>query len=161
MFVAAGLLTLGLALIAAAVKGVSLVDLFAGKSAPPPSDPFASSPRLSSDLPAGGSTNTGSAGVFKGPNAALLNNLSKTAVSQFHLHIGSTCRSAAENAAVGGAPQSDHLQCRAFDSSGAASDMAAFARYAKNTPGVTKVFYDPLGWSAPGYDHSDHVHVSA
>lgn len=154
MFVAAGLLTLGLALIAAAVKGVSLVDLFAGKSAPPPQSPTAGASST-------GGTGADPQGQFKGPNAALLRSLASTAVNKFHLHIGSTCRSPEENAAVGGAPHSDHLACRAFDSSGAANDMAAFARYAHDTPGVTKVFYDPLGWSAPGYDHSDHVHVSA
>lgn len=160
MFVAAGLLTLGLALIAAAVKGVSLVDLFAGKSAPPPQPSGSSSPTVGASS-ASGATGADPKGQFKGPHAALLRSLADASVNKFHLHIGSACRSPAENSAVGGSPTSLHMQCRAFDSSGSANDMAAFARYAHNTPGVDEVFYDPLGWSAPGFDHSDHVHVGA
>lgn len=160
MFVAAAFLTLGLALIAAAVKGVSMVDLFAGKSAPEkgPYSPPTTGPSTGNE----GAPSTGTGATqFKGPHAASLQGALNTAIGTFHLHLTSGCRSAAENAAAGGSPTSWHVQCRAFDVGGAASDMMAFARWAHALSWVDEVFYDPAGWSAPGYDHSDHVHVGA
>ncbi|HVI79880.1 MAG TPA: D-Ala-D-Ala carboxypeptidase family metallohydrolase [Candidatus Acidoferrum sp.] len=161
MIVAVGLLTLGLALIAAAVKGVSLVDLFAGKAGSPFTPVSGGgTATTSTDTTNGTSPQVGST-KFKGPHAANLQGALNTAEGTFHLHLASGCRSPAENAAVGGSPTSLHVQCRAFDAAGKATDMMAFARWAHALNWVDEVFYDPAGWSAPGYDHSDHVHVGA
>lgn len=157
MIAAVALITIGFALVAAAVKGVSLADLFAGKSAPE-TEPSGDTPV--SERASGADTDP--QGQFKGPNAALLRSLYNAAKNRFHLTPGSTCRSPEENARVGGSSTSLHLQCRAFDSTGSPADMAAFAKYALTfKPAVDEVFYDPLGLTAPGFDHSDHVHVGA
>lgn len=167
MPVAVGLLVLGLTLVYSAVKGLSITEVFKGETgnplnpkggtiaaltaggSPPTPDIAAVAGAPTSLTPASG------AGQFKGPNATKLEALRVVAVSKFHLTITQICRP--QNANYG-APNSLHKQCRAFDSSGSVANKIAFARYAK-AQGAAEVFCDQAGMVAPGYDHSDHVHV--
>lgn len=155
------LLTIGGWLIYSSLKGQSLTEALTGEGG----DNLNPKGHVSSELditdsplndPLGGLT--GKTGQFKGPHAALLFKLSQIAESKYHLKISQICRPAS---ASYGSPTSLHKSCRAFDSVGAVADKVAFARYAKTVPGVAEVFCDQAGMVAPGYDHSDHVHVGA
>jgi hypothetical protein len=163
MAAAVALILAGFTLIYSALTGESLSDILSGKSLP----------RLN---PAGGKGGGGDPGAgsqprgpggqgapdpqheFKGPNAGNLRALAELAGSQYHLKISQICRP--QNATYG-AKDSLHKQCRAFDSVGSVADRVAFARYAKSLPWVDEVFCDQAGMVAPGFDHSDHVHVGA
>jgi hypothetical protein len=167
MPVAVGLLVLGLTLVYSAVKGISITDVFQGETGNPLNPKGGTIGALAKSIT--GTTDnsliqlaagpadltTGGVGQFKGPNAAKLEALRKVATSRYHLHVTQICRP--QNATYG-APNSLHKQCRAFDSTGSVSDRIAFARYAKSQ-GADEVFCDQAGMVAPGYDHSDHVHV--
>jgi hypothetical protein len=98
------------------------------------------------------------AGDFQGPNAARLEALRKTLITKFHLRVTQICRPAS---ATYGAPNSKHKSCRAMDLSGSVSDRVAAARFCKGLGWVEEVFCDQAGMVAPGYDHSDHLHVGA
>lgn len=178
MAIAIVFIAVGGVLVASALSGQSIADVFANFTGVPEGRSF--------DLPASGA---GTGGDFpadpaaagnvpnvdtnlstithhglKGPNAAKLEALANVAEQRFHLSVGSVCRSAAHNAAVGGSDTSFHLQCRAFDSTGTVANRVAFARYAQAAlSGVSgaEVFCDQAGMVAPGFDHSDHVHVGA
>lgn len=171
MPVAVGLLVLGLTLVYASVKGFTLQQVFQGETGNPLNPKGgtigdiakgATTP-LTGDLagvasgPASLST-SGVTGSFKGPHAAELEALRKVATSHYHLVITQICRP--QNATYG-APNSLHKQCRAFDATGTVANRIAFARYAKSLSWVAEVFCDQAGMMAPGYDHSDHVHVGA
>jgi hypothetical protein len=163
------LLTVGGWLIYSALKGQSLVESLTGKGGDS-LDPAGGSMDITStgtsyttpDDPTGSeahpSSGTTSKRGFKGPNAALLESLANVAVNNYHLTISQICRPAD---ATYGAPNSLHKSCRAFDSTGSVADRVAFAKYARSVPGVDEVFCDQAGMIAPGYDHSDHVHVGA
>lgn len=158
MPVAIAILLAGFTLVYSALKGLSLSEMMSGETG---SDIDAKGGnKVTVPLSPLGPTETkgGPTGVFKGPNAALLQRLSKAAVNDFNLRITDTCRP--KNAGYG-SPTSLHKQCRALDAAGKPADMMAFAKYAKGTPGVSEVFYDPAGYVAPGYPHGDHVHVGA
>jgi hypothetical protein len=167
MAVAVGLLVTGLTLVYSAVKGLSMVEIFRGETGNPlnpkggtigdlPTRPVTSADSNIVDIAKGKSNlNIGS---FKGPQAANLYALSRVAVNKYHLRITQICRP--QNATYG-APNSLHKQCRAFDSTGSIADRVAFARYAKSLSWVQEVFCDQAGMMAPGYDHSDHVHVGS
>lgn len=86
------------------------------------------------------------------------------------LTVTSNRRSAAENAAVGGAAGSFHLTGQAIDVSGSPGSMMAYAREVAAQYGrqLEELFYDPLGFyikygrrvaGAIG-GHGDHVHVA-
>ena len=168
MPVAVGLLTLGFILIVSAVKGVSIVQVFRGELGDPldpkggKADIGGAATALTAPSDNQGTLSnlkvTGASGSFKGPNAARLEALRKVAVSKYDLKVTQICRPA--NATYG-SPTSLHKQCRAMDLSGKVSDMVAFARYAKTLDWVDEVYCDQAGMVAPGYDHSDHVHVGA
>lgn len=176
------LIAAGGVMIYSALKGISIADAFNGvtgaaldpsggnltPAAPvapadpaTPDDPAAPGPTTTEPDPGSGTiTRHG----LKGPNAAKLEALANVAERDFSLTVGSVCRSAAHNAAVGGSKTSFHLQCRAFDSTGSVTKRVAFARFAKaQLAGVSgaEVFCDQAGMIAPGFDHSDHVHVGA
>lgn len=168
MTAAVGLLVLGLTLVYSAIKGLSFVEVFEGKTGAvlnpkggkggtPPND----TTDTSSPFPLGtpfGEGPLGGSGQFKGPNAARLEALRKTLVTKFHLQVTEICRPA--NATYG-APESLHKSCRAMDLKGSVSDKVAAARFCKSLPWVDEVFCDQAGMIAPGYDHSDHLHVGA
>ena len=89
------------------------------------------------------------------------------AAAKFGLVVSSGLRSPAENAAVQGAPNSDHLYGRAIDVAGSSTGMAAFFRSLIGNSRVKQAFYDPLGSIFGGAlssyregGHSDHVHVA-
>lgn len=161
MPVAFVLITAGVTLVYSAIRNVSLIDLLAGREGTPIGD---QKPPAFTD--AGGAPGSGATvasgndpkGQFKGPNAAVLRALADAATEQFNLRISQVCRP--QNASYG-APNSLHKSCRAFDSVGKLSDRIAFARYAAGFKGrgISEVFCDQAGMVAPGYDHSDHVHV--
>lgn len=178
MGAAIGLLTIGGILIAASLKGLSLPELLAGATGNI-LDPKGGSTTAATDAAAAGNatptdpTPTGSptgstplpggdTGGYKGPRAAWLKAMETIAVKQFHLTPGQLCRPA--NATYG-APNSLHKSCRARDYGGSVANRVAFARFAKaraQTDGVdAEVFCDQAGMVAPGYDHSDHVHLGA
>lgn len=159
--IALGLITAGGVMVYTAFKGIGVVDVFAGDI--PKAGAFIGTPdardankRNAPTPPA----NTGT-GIFRGPHALELEALRVVAVQRFHLTANNVCRSAEENRAAGGSPTSLHLACRAADYTGKPTDMMAFARFAHALPWIDEVFYDPAGYTAPGYDHSDHVHVGA
>lgn len=170
MTVAVGLVMLGLTLIYAAVKGLSFTEIYAGQTGtalnPKGGKGGSSSADGAVDIssspfqlgaPFGIGQITG-AGQFKGPHANELEALRKTLISKFHLRVSQICRPA--NATYG-APNSLHKQCRAMDLTGSVADRVAAARFCKNLPWVSEVFCDQAGMVAPGYDHSDHLHVGA
>lgn len=162
-------MTVGAWLVYSSLKGQGLADVFkgGGESLNPEGGSRSTGSTGSTDSagdviagepPIGGFPASGPTGDFKGPNAAILEQLRKDAVSKFKLRITQTCRP--KNATYG-APNSRHKVCSAFDASGAPADMKAYAIYAhKVVPKYGgRVYYDPLGWVAPGYNHTDHVHT--
>jgi hypothetical protein len=162
---AVALILAGFTLIYSALTGESLADILSGKSLPR-LNPAGGKGGGSSSDPGAGSQPRGPGGQgapdpqreFKGPHAGELRALATIAQTHYHLRISQICRPA--NATYG-AKDSLHKQCRAFDSVGATADKVAFARYAKGLPWVDEVFCDQAGMVAPGFDHSDHVHVGA
>lgn len=162
MALAIVVIAVGGLMVFSSLKGISISDAFGGVVGDS-IDPSGGLTGSSSSGDTSGSSDvtgtSGNVGSFKGPNAAKLKALADVAVNRFDLKIGNVCRSAAENSAAGGSPTSKHLACRAFDTSGSAANMLAFARYVHDNGNVEEVFYDPAGYVAPGYDHSDHVHV--
>lgn len=170
MTAAVGLLVLGLTLVYSAVKGLSFVEVFEGKTGVPLNPKGGRGGTLpqsdisddsASPFPLGQPFTEGSLsgpGQFKGPNAERLEALRKTLTTKFHLHVSQICRPA--NASYG-APNSLHKSCRAMDLTGSVSDRVAAARFCKGLPWVQEVFCDQAGLIAPGYDHSDHLHVGA
>lgn len=161
---AVALIIAGFTLVYSALTGKSLAEIVSG-DALPHLNPAGGKGGGGSD-PGAGSQPTGPGGQgapdpkheFKGPHAAQLRALAELAGTHYHLRISQICRP--QNATYG-APDSLHKQCRAFDSVGTVADRVAFARYAKGLPWVSQVFCDQAGMVAPGYDHSDHVHVGA
>ncbi len=103
---------------------------------------------------------------YKGPHADVLEQLHQAATGHFGLHLTNLCRSLQANTEAGGSPTSFHLSCRAGDYDGGSpvASRVAFAKYAKGVlsgiPGA-EVFCDQAGMVAPGFDHSDHVHIGA
>lgn len=170
MAAAIGLLVLGLTLVYSAIKGLSIADVFKGETGNP-LNPKGGTPAASSTTGSttvtpstaglGGPFGNGSltsSGSFKGPNAVKLEALRKVAVSRYKLKVSQICRPA--NATYGAA-NSLHKACRAMDLTGSTADKVAFARFAKSQSWVAEVFCDQAGMVAPGFDHSDHVHVGA
>jgi hypothetical protein len=179
MFAAVLFLTVGGVMVYSALKGISVTDVLKGVTGD------VLDPRGGSTFTPGGSSSTGGSGPgildtenlpggfpgtpYKGPKAELLARLENVARTQFNLSITSRCRSAAENAAVGGSSTSLHKECRAFDASGRATDMAAFFDYVveHHRHDVIEVFFDPKGAVKRGFripaigGHDDHVHVGA
>jgi hypothetical protein len=167
---AVALILAGFTLIYSALTGESLSDILSGKTLPrlnPAGGKGGSGGGQDGSVdPGAGSQPTGPGGQgapdpqheFKGPNAAKLRDLAVIAQQQFDLRISQICRP--KNATYGAA-NSLHKQCRAFDSVGTVADRVAFARFAKGLPWVSQVFCDQAGMVAPGFDHSDHVHVGA
>jgi hypothetical protein len=81
----------------------------------------------------------------------------RSLAGQYGLKVTSHKRSAAKNAAVGGARKSDHLTGHAVDLAGDPKQMAALAAWAKQNMGPGKMFrYVEYGTD----DHKDHVHLS-
>jgi hypothetical protein len=162
---AVALILSGFTLIYSALTGKALSEILSG-DALPRLNPAGGKGGGGSADPDAGSQPRGPGGEgapdpqheFKGPHAAQLRALADTATHQYHLRISQICRP--QNANYG-APNSLHKSCRAFDSVGTVADRVAFARYAKSLPWVDEVFCDQAGFVAPGYDHSDHVHVGA
>lgn len=170
MTAAVGLLILGLTLIYSSIKGLSFTEIYAGQtgttlnprggrggSSPADTSSDTSSSPFQLGAPFGIGQITG-AGQFKGPHANELEALRKTLISKFHLRVSQICRPV--NATYG-APHSLHKECRAMDLTGSVSDRVAAARFCKTLPWVDEVFCDQAGMVAPGYDHSDHLHVGA
>lgn len=168
MTAAVGLLVLGLTLIYSAIKGLSFTDIYAGQTGTvlnPKGGRGGSSSSTTTDtsspFPLGAPFGIGQitgAGQFKGPHANELEALRKTLISKFHLRVTQICR---PTNATYGAPHSLHKECRAMDLTGTVSDRVAAARFCKGLPWVQEVFCDQAGMTAPGYDHSDHVHIGA
>lgn len=164
MAAAIAILTLGIILVYSALKGIGITDILAGatgKTLDPQGGRGGSFPGVvSGGVDAVADAVTGEKGEYKGPNAATLMALEREAVTNYDLKITDRCRP--QNAAYG-AKNSRHKQCRAFDASGSAEDMRAFAIRAKEVVSKLggRVYYDPLGWVAPGFSHGDHVHVDA
>jgi hypothetical protein len=87
---------------------------------------------------------------------------------RFGLTVGSTFRSPAENARVGGSPTSAHkTRGGATDFTGTPDAMRAFALWAIRSGKFREVFYDPVGqWDQGRFSpkgiggHGDHVHVT-
>lgn len=163
MPVAIVLLAVGGLMAYSAIRGVSIADAWKGlgrginpAGPEPPEYTGPDTPGAAGDTK--GDSPGGAKGEFKGPNAALLEALRKTAVERFNLTVSQICRPQDANY---GAPNSLHKQCRAMDLTGTVANRIAFARYAKGVSGVQEVFCDQAGMVAPGYDHSDHVHVDA
>lgn len=148
------LLGVGAVMTYSAFKGLSIVDVFAGKE-PPPRAPNSPTNTVAPD--AQDRSNVAKAtgpGQFKGPNALLLESVRLYAETRFGLRVSQICRPA--NATYGAA-KSKHKECRAMDLVGTPANMMAFARWANALP-WGQVFYDPAGLVAPGFSHVDHVH---
>lgn len=156
-----------------ALTGTSIVDAISGGKGNPldakggstvtfgdgTQSPDLSTPTISGQAP----------GSFRGPNAALLAELSGIATSRFRLKITST---------TGGnhVPGSYHAQGRAFDASGSEADMRAFAQFVFtqygtrileliHNPGPAikngKSVSGPIVYAAVWLGHTNHVHVAA
>jgi hypothetical protein len=77
--------------------------------------------------------------------------------AQYGLTVTNQRRSPGRNAAVGGAPRSDHLTGMALDLAGDPKKMAALAAWARANTGPDQMFrYVEYGTD----DHQDHVHLS-
>lgn len=174
MPLALAFLTIGVILAASGLTGKSVADLLAegiGDAFNPAGGrggTVDTSTALTDTAAAGDALDdltVNTAGDFYGPNAVILNRLKRTAETRFRLDV-KTCRSRSRNAAVGGSATSNHLEnsqgkCKAFDASGSARDMRAFAMYVNREHPDLELFYDPIGKVAPGFDHTDHVHVGS
>lgn len=159
MTAAIAIIIVGFTMVYTALTGQSFAEALSGKGRK--LDPKGGTGGSDSGGPVPGPDVTGGTdpkGQFKGPNAHLLRALADSAVKDYHLSISQICRPAD---ATYGAPHSLHKECRAFDATGSVPDRVAFARYAKGVAGVAEVFCDQAGMSAPGYEHTTHVHVGA
>lgn len=172
MPVALGLITVGFLLLASGLTGDSIPEFLTGKRSSTLSPSGGTSSDYSqADTPnplAGASPlripsnpSKGRKYGFKGPNAELLEHLANIAVTQFDLTITSLFSG-------GHVTNSFHYRKRAFDASGNAKNMQAFAEYCRQYVGqLDELFYDPLGgWDkgksiGPVGGHRDHVHVAA
>jgi hypothetical protein len=107
------------------------------------------------------------------PDAASLGDdplatLSKEA-HNYGLKLTSNLRSPAKNKAVGGAPNSYHLEGAGYDFSGNPQAMKAFTQHLQETygPSLRELYHDPVGgWKngqsvGPVGGHTNHVHVAA
>lgn len=154
----------GIVLAASALKGKSVSDLL-NSGLGSPFSPNAGGSNGTAGKQQLATYSGGGSQHYAGQNAVILETLDETAREQFGLSV-SRCRSSVHNAAVGGAAQSNHLadadgKCRAFDASGNANSMKAYALYVKANYPQLELFYDPIGLVAPGFDHSDHVHTGS
>ncbi len=173
MALAFGLVTLGTIMIYSGIKGLSMVEILAGETGEElspkggegytPGGMVAGIGGAVADALGGGNVPANASGAgFSGPKAKLLGHLSSTGVSKFNLKVTSTKR-------AGAASASWHNRGRAFDISGSASDMMAFAKWVKNgyLGQTEELFYDPLGGWDGGSSigaiggHVDHMHVAA
>lgn len=151
----------GIVLVASALKGKSVADLL-NSGLGSPFDPSAGGNAVAQKQV---SSSSGSTRNYTGQNAQILELLDEVARNQFDLSV-SRCRSSSHNSTVGGATASNHLEnadgkCRAFDASGSANNMKAYALYVQANYPQLELFYDPIGLIAPGFDHSDHVHTGS
>jgi hypothetical protein len=160
MPIAIATILVGYALTYQALTGESLVSLFSSqvRKLNPAGGRGGGGSSVTPSAPDDDTPDYGQTGQFRGPHAALLYQMSQVAQHTFHLRISQICR---PKDATYGAPDSLHKQCRAFDATGNVTDRVAFARYVRGIPGIDEVFCDQAGMIAPGYDHSDHVHVGA
>lgn len=150
-------IAVGSVLMYSAFKGVGIVEAFSGKPLPKVT-PVPGPDTQTRSRDAGtttGTTGTSHSDEFKGTHADQLARLAWVAENTFHLTITQINR---PMDATYGAPNSNHKYGRAFDATGTVADRIGFARFAKSA-GADEVFCDQAGMVAPGYDHSDHVHV--
>lgn len=172
MTAALALLIGGFTLAYSALKGQSLTEIFAGVTGDA-LDPKGgrggtiSGPGTNATGPNGPVTGAGDASTsgnlkkfngesFKGPRAAYLTDITNIAISKYKLQVTDLCRPS--NAGYGSST-SFHHSCRAVDLSGSPANMRAFALYVQKRGGYDELFYDPIGLIAPGFNHTDHVHV--
>jgi hypothetical protein len=181
------MLTLGGVLIFSALTGTSITDVLAGKKASTLDAQGGSlltigAPGAGTDVLGGTDTLggpavdaiTGAGGSvrtfgFKGPRAALLEQLANAAENQFNLKVTSVTSGVH-------VPGSYHYQGRAFDASGSEANMRAYANYVISAhlseilelilnPGQCvkngRVVNGSLIYAAVWLGHRDHVHTAA